>query len=207
MRLEQTLLLHAIRKAAIVTAALLTLSPMLAAQSVPVRETGLGYTQSAPFELTIGYSYLHANAPAGMCGCFSMNQGIGTFAYNGWRGFGAVADVSGGHVNNVSGTPQSISIINYLAGPRYSWKLGSSRYTPYGEVLAGGSTELSNYAYAQSLKGFAFMPGGGVKVRLRAHLGVNVEAGWVHSEIANNANNRQNDIRIATGITFRFAPR
>ena len=200
MRVQNTFLL----RAALATA---LLAPALSAQFVPVHQSGLEFGQTAPYEFTLGYSFLHANAPAGMCGCFSMNQGVGTFVYNAAHGLGVVADVSGGHANNLSGTSQSISLIDYMFGPRYSWKIRSSRYTPYGQALFGESSELSNYVFAQSVKGFAFMPGGGLKVRLSPHFGWDVEAGWIHSDIANNANNRQNDIRISTGVIFRFAPR
>ena len=202
MRLHQTSLL-----AAVLAAALLSIPPALPAQSVPLWQSGLEAGQTAPFEVTVGYSFLHANAPAGMCGCFSMNQGAGSFVYNLQHGLGFVADVSGGHANNISGTPQSISLITYVGGARYSWKLGTSRYTPYGQLLLGGSGEQSNYALVQKVTGFALMPGGGVKMRLSRHFGWNVEADWLHSDIANNANNRQNDIRITTGVIFRFAGR
>ena len=131
---------------------------------------------------------------------------MGSFVYNVPGGFGFVADLSGGKASNVSGTPQSISLVNYLFGPRYSLRLGSSRFTPYGQVLLGGSLEQSNYTSAQKVAGFAFMPGGGVKVRLSRHVGYMIEADWMHSYILNNTNNRQNDLRIDTGITFRFAP-
>jgi outer membrane immunogenic protein len=208
MRLQYTSLLQAIQLQAsrlwtlsVAASLLLALAPSLTAQVV--HQPG----QTAPFEVTIGYSFLHANAPAGMCGCFSMNGGVGTFAYNAPHGLAIVADISGGHSNAVSGTPQSISLITYLAGPRFNWQLGSSRYTPYGQVLIGESTELSNYAFSQSVSGFAFMPGGGVKIRLSPHVGVNVEADWLHSDIPNNSNNRQNDLRVSTGLIFRFGRR
>jgi len=199
MRLQYTSLLRVILAATLFT-------PALGAQSIPVLQAGLEYGQTAPFEVTIGYSFLQANAPPGLCGCFSMNQGVGTFAYNVRHGLGFVADVSGGHSNALSGTQQSISLITYLGGARYSWKLGRSRYTPYGEALFGESGETSNYVFAQSVRGFAFMPAGGVKIRLSPHFGWNVEAAWLHSDIPNNSNNRQNDIRIATGFTLRLAP-
>jgi outer membrane immunogenic protein len=208
MQLKYTSLLQAIRLQAsrlrpisVAASLLLAFAPSLAAQIVHQS------SETAPFELTIGYSFLHANAPAGMCGCFSMNGGVGTFAYNAPHGLALAADISGGHSNTISGTPQSISLITYLAGPRFNWQLGSSRYTPYGQVLIGESTELSNYAFAQSVNGFAFMPGGGVKIRLSPHIGVNVEADWLHSDIPNNSNNRQNDIRVSTGLIFRFGGR
>jgi len=211
MRRKHTSLLRALRLQAMLTAVLPVLlaahSPALWAQSIPILQSGLEMGQTAPFEATIGYSFLQANAPAGLCGCFSMNQGAASFVYNAQHGIGYVADVSGGRANSISGSLQTISLITYLGGARYSWKLGSSRYTLYGQALLGGSTELSNYVFSQNVKGFALMPGGGVKIWLRPHFAWNVEADWLHSDIANNANNRQNDLRMTTGIIFRFAGR
>jgi hypothetical protein len=49
----------------------------------------------SPFEVSLGYSYVRANASPGQCGCFSMNGGSGAFAASMGHGISLVADVDG----------------------------------------------------------------------------------------------------------------
>src|ERR1700679_3924956 len=93
------------------TAVLLTLS---------LGATGRG--QSAPhygptgglLELGANYSWLHANAPAGNCGCFSASSGSGDVVLNIPRAISAVGEVSGYQANGISGSTQNVTILNYL---------------------------------------------------------------------------------------------
>src|ERR1035438_2545769 len=95
--------------------------------------------QMPVFETTLGYTYIHANAPPGQCNCFSANGGYGSAVFNLPRGFSLVADFSAVHAGSISGTAQSVTVFNYLFGPRYSFRTLSTRFLPYVQVLGGGS--------------------------------------------------------------------
>jgi hypothetical protein len=156
-------------------------------------------------ELSLGYAYLHANAPPGSCECFSFNGGYGSVAMNFPHGISLVGDISAATAGNVSGTTENLTIVNYLFGPRFSWRPSSSRFTPYGQFLLGGSSQSSNIAAVPNASAFALSLGGGASARLTPHLGWNLaEADWLHSQLPNAVNNRQNDLRISSGIIFRF---
>jgi hypothetical protein len=156
-------------------------------------------------EVTLGYNYLHANAPPGLCGCFSANGGYGSIVVNAQHGISGVADFSAVHAGNVSGTGQSITVANYLFGPRYSFRSGSGRFTRYGQALFGVSSEQTNYVPSRELDGFAFSVGGGLNLTLKPRFAWNaIQLDWIHSQIANSSNNRQNDLSVRTGITVRF---
>ena len=54
-------------------------------------------------------------------------------------------------------------------------------------------------------KGAAVRVGGGVDHQATKHLGVQtVEAAWVHTQLPNSADNRQNAPRLGAGIVYRL---
>ena len=179
------------------TALLLTLS--LAATA---RGQAMPHYQSTGGSLEFGanYSFLHANAPAGSCGCFSANSGSGDVVLNLPHAISAVGDISGYKANAISGSTQNVTILNYLFGGRYTVPT-HSRLRLYGQALFGVSHESSNYAFVQSANAFAFSLGGGAHVPIGRRFGINViQADWLHSTLPNTGNNRQNDLRLGTGI-------
>ena len=163
--------------------------------------------QMPVFETTLGYTYIHANAPPGQCNCFSANGGYGSVAIHMGRGFSMVADLAAVHANNVAGTTQSVTVFNYLFGPRYSFRT-SSRFLPYVQILGGGSQEFSNYAALNNPRAAAFSVGGGVSTTLNRHFSWTIlEADWVQSGLPNAQNNLQNNLRISSAISFGIGPR
>jgi hypothetical protein len=203
MRFDRTILLT------VLIALSYTLSGRtVSAQARPTQVFGTEPGQITVLETSVGYTFLHANAPPGQCGCFSASGGYGSAVFNMPHGFGIVADLTAVHASNIAGTTQSITVFNYLFGPRYSFRTLSKRFVPYAQILGGGSQELSNYTAVQNVNGAAFSVGGGVSTTLKPHFGWTiVEADWVHSYIPNAQNNVQNDIRVSTGLTFRLGPR
>ena len=151
------------------------------------------------------FNYVHANAPPGKCGCFSLYGGSGKFVMNITPTWAGVADIMYDHANNINGTGQNISIINYVFGPRYTRRWYGTRYTPYAEILVGGAKENVNYDFAINRQSFAVVAGGGVSTKLKRRFGLTmVEVDYVYSRIPNAVNNTQNNLRIATGITYHF---
>jgi outer membrane immunogenic protein len=186
----------------------IALSATLSAQTRPQETFGIDPSQTPMLETSVGYTFLHANAPPSQCGCFSASGGYASVVVNMRHGFGIIADLSAAHANNVAGTTQSITVFNYLFGPRYSFRAASGRFLPYAQVMGGGSMELSSYAAVQNVKGAAFGVGGGVSTTLTRRIGWTiVEADWVHSYLHNAKNDLQNDLRVSSAITFRFGPR
>jgi outer membrane immunogenic protein len=156
-------------------------------------------------EFGANYNYFHANAPPSQCGCFSLNGGSGTVVYNITSKWAGVADLTVGHANNVNNTGQNITIFDYLFGPRYTRRM-SSRYVPYGQIMLGGAMENVNFEFTINRNSFAVLAGGGVTTQLKHRFGLTLgEVDWIYSRIPNAVNNRQNDLRIVTGITYHFS--
>jgi outer membrane immunogenic protein len=171
--------------------------------------TGFGSPaeQTSAVELGFNYTYLRANAPPAACGCFSMNGGGGNLVVNMPHGVSLVADLDATHASKINGTTQTITVFDYLVGPRYSYRT-MSRFTPYIQVLLGGSEELSNYAFVENSNAFAVSGGGGVSRVLNRRVAWNiVEVDYIYSRLPNAVNDHQNDLRVSTGITLRFGPR
>lgn len=155
-------------------------------------------------EFGANYNYFHANAPPGQCGCFSLNGGSGTVVYNITPRWAGVADLTIGHATNVDNSLQNITIFNYLFGPRYTRRT-RSRFVPYGEVLLGGAKEDVNFVFTINRNAFGFLAGGGVTTQLKHRFGLTLgQVDWIYTRIPNAHNNRQNDLRIVTGVTYHF---
>jgi outer membrane immunogenic protein len=186
---------------------LLMLCVAARAQTNNLKMFGTDPGQTPALELGANYSFFHANAPPGACGCFSISGGGGTLVVNAPHGISLVADLSGGHANQVDGTSQNITLFNYVFGPRYSYRT-SHRFTPYVEGLVGKSVEVSNYAYVENVSSLAVQAGGGVTMRVNRVIGWNVmETDYVYSQLPNSLNNQQSTLRVSSGILFRFGPR
>ena len=177
------------------------LSGVLHAQAITMG----GINDDIPrFVVGANYNYFHANAPPGQCGCFSLNGGSGTILMNVTPVWAAVADIAVAHANNVDNTSQNITIVNYLFGARYT-RRNSSRFVPYGEVLFGGAKEDVNFQFTINRNSFGLAAGGGVSTRLKRRLGMTIaQFDYVYTQIPNAANDRQNNIRISTGVTYSF---
>lgn len=181
---------------------LLFVSPLELRAQIP--EPMVSYTPLSRTEVGANFDYLHANAPPGQCGCFSLYGGNGTVLVNVTSSWSGLADVTVARASNVDNSGQNIMIVNYLFGPRYSWRR-HRHYTLYGEVLVGGAKEQVNFDFAINRNSFGVLGGGGVSRKLKPKWGVNiVEVDYVYTRIPNAVNNTQNNLRISTGFTYHF---
>jgi len=166
-----------------------------------------GVTTRSLIDAGVSYDWTHANAPAGQCSCFSMNGAHAVVTYNLPHRFSIVADVGGNHASSINGTDQTISVYTYLFGGRYTVHTGS-RLSFYGQALAGTTYENSNYAYVADREAFTFGAGGGALFAMGSRFSLNlVEADWIHSNLPNASNDRQNDLRLGAGVLVHFGSR
>ena len=188
-------------KRTLLVALLLALPCALVGQAIP---NGSAVQDIGRYEVGANYNFFHANAPPGHCGCFSMNGGSGTFIYNFTPAWSGVAEFMIGHASNVNNSGQNITIFNYLFGPRYSVR-HFNRVVLYGQAMLGGAKEDVNIQFNINRNAFGFLAGGGATTTLKPRLGWTIiEADWIHTRIPNAVNDRQNNIRLVTGLTYRF---
>jgi opacity protein-like surface antigen len=135
--------------------------------------------------------------------------------FHGWEGslegklapfFGLVTDISG-HYGSQTYTlappgPPTYRVTGHeyevLFGPRVSVPVG--KFTPFGEFFVGVA-HISSNGFSPTNTSWATTLGGGIDYRLVRLLAVRVEGDYVRTNFFSTS---QNDIRISTGIVFRF---
>jgi outer membrane protein OmpA-like peptidoglycan-associated protein/opacity protein-like surface antigen len=202
-----------------VLGALLMPAFMASAQDAQGLKTG-----TPKVELFVGYSYLRAvPAPSDGNRLVWLNGGSTSIAYNFNRHLGLVGDFGGfddsqlqltgtGTVPDSSGTAYT-----YLFGPRLSFR-NYSRITPFVQVLAGG-IHASDVTLSSGCTGagctplpaensFAMTAGGGLDFNMNRHFAIRlIQAEYLLTRFKNpttGASASQNDMRLSSGIVFRF---
>lgn len=163
---------------------------------------------ASPLEVSLGYSYMRANAPPGQCGCFNMNGGSGSLAASLGHGVSAVADVGGYFQNNVVGSGRSLTLETFLFGPRYSIR-HAKKWTPFAQFLAGGAhgsgTLYGTATSSGSASGFSLSGGGGLDWNVNRNVSVRLfQAEYLMTRLPNAVNGYQNDLRLTFGVVFHF---
>lgn len=158
-------------------------------------------------EVFLGYSYIRANPSTSGAPNFNLNGGTGSAAIYPWRWLGFVGDFGGYHVGDIGGTNVNGNVFTYLFGPRV-YLPGTHRLRPFGELLLGGAHTTGTSLGAGSRNAFAMGVGGGLDVHATRHLGWRVaEIDYLPTwfpEAAGGNRLAQHNLRISTGIRFRF---
>lgn len=164
-------------------------------------------------EAAFGYSYMRANAGPGTCGCFNLNGGNAELAVRVYKSLSAVFDLTGGHAGATSIPGQSLSLLSYTAGPRFTFPLHRServRMLPFAQVLLGGvhgfdGQFADHSSISASANGFALLAGGGVDLELKHRLALRLaQVDYALNRLPNNTNDRENLLRVSVGVVLRF---
>jgi opacity protein-like surface antigen len=158
-------------------------------------------------DIFAGYSYVRENPGTSGASSFSLNGGSASIAYNAKSWLSGVADFGAYHNGNILGTGTDGTLSTYLFGPRVSYH-HSGRITPFGEVLFGvahagasiAGTSGSDNAFAMSL-------GGGVDYKLTDRFAIRpIKVDYLMTRFSETGtgNQTQNNLRVSTGIVFRF---
>jgi outer membrane protein OmpA-like peptidoglycan-associated protein len=170
-------------------------------------------------EIFLGYSYVRFNTQsATLPGGAVVNQqfnfipgGIAQANANVNRWFGLTADFAGYGVHNV--TSINAKFYTYLFGPRFIL-VRTHRWTVFADALGGGArvsatlngppnTIFFNRSFHDNAAAAA--GGGGVDFTFRKHVAFRIaEAEYLFTTFGDNNHNRQNNLRLSTGIVFRF---
>jgi hypothetical protein len=211
-----------VRKSYLLICAALLSASVAAATDFPTMETFLGY------------NFVRFNPNSDFLPSFNANGGSGQFVYNFTRDFGAAIDL--GAVNNgrLNQTSIDTTVVDFVAGPRFTWRRHNSRFLPYAQVLLGGAYGTSSTAIAvvpvvpvtgpfgqavipgpqivarvnASNTGFAMLAGGGLDIRVGKHVAIRpVEASYYLTRIPSLLTGHitnRNNFRYAAGVNFLF---
>jgi hypothetical protein len=199
----------------LISAVLMGAVASASAQTASQQSGDLGPTVSKthPIALSVGYTAAIGNAPPGTCGCFLLNGGSSEELFHVWKSIAAVAQVTGSRTDHVPQSQQGLSLITYMAGPRYSFH-AMRRLTLYGQFVIGGAHGFDSYFPRSNTQptgaadSLAFAPGGGVEVGVRDWVSIKaVEAEYLLTRLPNDINDQQHNLRISSGVVFRFSTR
>lgn len=158
-------------------------------------------------DVGVSYSYVRYNPATSGFNSHSLNGGSGSVAYNFNSWLSGVADI-GGYARSSAPAFGSSTLSTYLFGPRVSLNR-YGRFTPFAQVLVGVAHAGSNYfATSGSQTPFAAAIGGGLDWRFTSH--IRIRAGEVDyllthfNEVTNSNTQVQNNLRVSTGLVFRF---
>jgi outer membrane immunogenic protein len=150
-------------------------------------------------EIGANYNYVR------QCGCLSLNGGNGWVSFSLTPSISAVAEVGVDTASNIDGSGENLTLVTYLAGPRYRWK-GRGPFTPFiqgllGETHASGSAVQAEFA--GSSNAFATLAGGGLDIRVSRRFTVRaIEADHFLTHFANGVNEPRNYLRVGAGVVF-----
>jgi len=193
-----------LRSTPAITFLLLALSaiPAAAQQAIPAA------SQSHPIEIGASYTYLHTNILPG-CNCFSLNGGDLQMTLGLRPGLQAVGEAGAAHRGGITPDGYAITQVDYTFGLRYS-PLRRTKAQPFAEALFGGAHALGslspgNNAIGGTSNAVAFVAGGGFALHLgRGFLLQPARIDYELTTFHNGQANRQNDLRLATGVLYRF---
>lgn len=170
----------------------------MGAQATPV--------QSSPVSVEFGggFTSIHANAGPGACGCFFMNGFDAQAGVYGSSRLSVLVDVGRTKRNNINGYGHNLTLSTYMTGGKYTLNR-NGRFSLYGEALVGIGSSVSNFPIDQKTVNFAFAGGGGLNFKLTHHLDFRVaEAQYLVTHIPNGVNDRQNQLRLTSGLNYHF---
>ena len=157
--------------------------------------------------VSVRFAATEANAPPGTCGCFFLTGAAADAAVIFLPRLSAAVEVGGNTVDHVAGTNRGLSTITLLAGPRYTLPLGRlsvSAQTLFGAVRGFDADFVVGAVHADTNTAFGMALGGFAEFRLTPALAVRIaQVDYVQTNLPNGADNRQRNIRVGAGITFR----
>jgi peptidoglycan-associated lipoprotein len=193
-----------LRSTTAITCLLLAVSAIHAAG----QQTMQAASQPHPIEMGASYTYLRTNILPG-CDCFSMNGGDLQITFGLRPGFQLVGEAGVAHRGGLTPDGYAITQVDYTLGLRY-FPFTRARVQPFAETLFGGAYALGslapgNNSIGGSSNAVAFVAGGGVAFRLNKHLVLQpARIDYEFTNFHNGQANRQNDLRLSTGVLYRF---
>ncbi len=157
-------------------------------------------------EAFFGYSYIWMH-PFGSLNSYNNNGGSFNLAYNFNRYFGLFADLGGYHAGDVGGTGIDGNMFSYLFGPRVSFR-NNPRFTPFLQASIGGVRATGTNVIARTSKSaLAGTAGGGLDINVNDRVAIRLaQAEYMLTRFRNipGTNFNQNNIRVSSGIVFRW---
>src|SRR6476646_4215755 len=159
------------------------------------------------FELAALYSYIHFN-PGDPFASWNNHGGTGSFTYNASRWLGLTAEFANyGFSRSVPPNNPQGGMYTYLFGPRLNLRK-FNYFVPFAEFLVGGFRADGNVTGSNEQSSFAMAAGGGVDIVFHRNFAWRfAQSDYLMTNASGpflNANARQNNLRLGTGLVLRW---
>lgn len=164
-------------------------------------------TSTRNLPVNIRFAATKANAPPGSCGCFFLVGGAADAAFAVLPHISLAAEVGGNTVDRVAGTPRGLSTLTLLAGPRYTLpfrRVSVSAQALFGAARGFDADFTNGTRRADTATAFGMALGGFAEYQLSRAWSVRLaQVDYVQTNLPNGFDNRQRNIRLGAGVTFR----
>jgi hypothetical protein len=173
---------------------------------------GLSHAASAQTERSLsvggGYTFVRTNVLPG-CNCVGLQGGSAELQYHFVPHLAALADVTVAHRSGITPDGYSLTQSTYALGLRYWPTQPRARLRPFADLSLGAAHASGNLSpgnvFGGSSTAFAMEAGGGLHISLgRRWILQPIQAEYLLTTFPNNAANRQNDIRLSSGLLLRM---
>lgn len=190
-------------------------------------------TDFPTMETFLGYNFVRFDTNSGIVPSFNANGGDGQFAYNVDKYLGVVLDLGAVNKGILQGYNIDTTVINFVAGPRFTWRHHNSRFQPFVQALFGGAYTTTSAPVevivpavnppggilqpngpvtarlVASNTGFAMIAGGGLDIKFNKHIafrpiGVDYYQTRVPGYLTGTTTSRLNNFRYSAGVNFLF---
>jgi outer membrane immunogenic protein len=160
------------------------------------------------FSVGTGYTFVRTNVLPG-CNCVGLEGGSAEVQYRFVPHLAALADVTVAHRSGITPDGYSLTQTAYTLGFRYWPAQPGVRLRPFADVRLGEAHASGNLSphnvFAGSSNAFAMQTGGGLQIGIGSRWTLQpIQAEYLLTTFANGAANRQNDLRVSSGLLFRL---
>ena len=166
-------------------------------------------------ELALSYDLIGSNAPAGQCGCFVLNGGSVTAAIPiPLDRLSIVGQISATHAGDIGTPHDSLTLLTYTLGLRYTPSIHSRRISLFAQGLIGGDhasgslVEGTNPGKGNAGISLAGSVGGGMDLRWKRAVSIRAfEIDYQPTTVDNHTTAVENNYRISAGLVVHLPTR
>lgn len=165
---------------------------------------------AAPSRIDFAFAYSAARSNAVGGSSFWLQGGSAQMHLLFYRALGLVIDFSGWHAGNIQSSGVGLDLVTSTTGLRYTWRPAHTRYSLYGQALAGvangyNSDFPANSGVVASSQSLALKLGGGLNIGMTRRIALRaIEADWLRTQFPNSTTGTQSSCQLNSGLVFRF---
>lgn len=182
---------------------------MLAPVSVAMGQAASTMPAHRQGDVAVTWDWVRTNAQPGDCGCFYLNGAGVSASVKVAPRWSAVLEAGVENNNSASSMGTSLTLDSLHIGARYAlpqpWMKGKHAPQPFAQVLVGATHAGGSEAgVADNENRISALLGGGADFPVSKHFALRAQVDYYLTSFENTVNARQNNLRVASGIVWRW---